>query len=237
MRGGTRGREIRSLKLGGGGRGAGPRLEVRSVPNGTGGSDLQFTGYASVTEAPYEMYDAAGPYTEVVRSGAFKKTISDGCDTAFLINHEGLTLARTKSGTLKLAEDGTGLYTQATLDPTSPLVQGIRSAIERNDLDEMSMAFWCIRQDWSPDYEQRDLLELKLDKGDVSIVNFGASPHTGGTVELGKANGLDDPAFLALPNSAMTARARLRAIRSGARANDSVADAKVKLDRARQGRR
>jgi HK97 family phage prohead protease len=154
--------------------------ELRSKPNGTGGETLTFTGYASVTEQGYEMEDWLGPFTEVVRAGAFKKTLSEGADVPFLINHSGLTLARTRSGTMHLSEDDTGLYTEADLDPASSLVQDLRSAMDRGDVDEMSFAFYVLRQQWSPDYDQRDILEVSLNKGDVSVVNFGANPHTAG---------------------------------------------------------
>ena len=155
-------------------------VELRSKPDGTGGEALLFTGYASVTDQGYEMEDWLGPYTEVIRGGAFKKTLSEGADVPFLVNHAGLTLARTKSGTLRLAEDDTGLHTEADLDPTSPLVQALRSAMDRGDVDEMSFGFWVTRQQWSPDYDQRDILEVNLNKGDVSIVNYGANPATAG---------------------------------------------------------
>jgi HK97 family phage prohead protease len=155
-------------------------VELRAVADGSGGETLTFSGYACVTEQSYEMYDLFGPYTEVVRQGAFKKTLSEGADVPFLVNHEGLTLARTKSGTLRLAEDGTGLHTEADLDPSSPHVQALRSAMERKDIDEMSFGFWVTRQQWSPDWEQRDILEVNLNKGDVSVVNYGANPHTAG---------------------------------------------------------
>lgn len=155
-------------------------VELRSKPSGTGGETLLFSGYASVTEQGYEMEDWLGSYTEVVRSGAFKKTLSEGADVPFLVNHGGLTLARTKSGTLRLSEDDTGLYTEADLDPASPHVQALRSAMERGDVDEMSFGFWVTRQQWSPDYDQRDILEVSLNKGDVSVVNYGANPATAG---------------------------------------------------------
>ncbi|MFI6117471.1 HK97 family phage prohead protease [Kitasatospora sp. NPDC051164] len=155
-------------------------VELRSKPSGTGGETLTFTGYASVTEQGYEMEDWAGSYTEIVRSGAFKKTLSEGADVPFLVNHSGLTLARTKSGTLRLAEDETGLHTEADLDPSSPHVQALRSAMERGDVDEMSFGFWVTRQQWSPDFDQRDILEVSLNKGDVSVVNYGANPNTAG---------------------------------------------------------
>jgi HK97 family phage prohead protease len=152
-------------------------VELREKKTGDG-AVLGFEGYACATEQSFEMYDMFGPYTEIVRKGAFAKTLDEGCDTAFLVNHEGVTLARTKPGTLRLAEDDTGLHVDADLDPGAPVVAQLRSAIERKDLDEMSMAFRATRQQWSPDYEQRDILEVNLDKGDVSVVNYGANPYT-----------------------------------------------------------
>ena len=157
-------------------------FELREAPGGTG--LLTFTGYASIYDTPYEMEDWLGPYTEVMRAGAATKSISDGADVAFLINHGGMTLARTKSGTLKLSEDATGLYTEASLDPANTLVTQLRSAVERGDMDEMSLAFWVLRQQWSPDYEQRDIIEIKMHQGDVSCVNFGANGHTAGSVAM-----------------------------------------------------
>jgi HK97 family phage prohead protease len=155
-------------------------VELRAKPDGSGGDTLTFTGYACVTEQGYEMEDWLGAYTEVVRQGAFTKTLSEGADVPFLVNHGGLTLARTKSGTLRLAEDDTGLHTEADLDPSSPHVQALRSAMDRGDVDEMSFGFWVTRQQWSPDYDQRDILEVRLHKGDVSVVNYGANPNTAG---------------------------------------------------------
>lgn len=160
------------------------QMDVRAKADGTGGTRRVFTGYASVTEAPYEMYDWYGPYTEIVRQGAFAKTLAEGCDTAFLVNHAGVTMARTKKGTLRLSEDDTGLYVEADLDPDRSDAAIVISAVEGGEIDEMSFAFWITRGMWSPDYEQFDILEVSLDKGDVSPVNYGANPHTGGLVGL-----------------------------------------------------
>lgn len=161
-------------------------VQLRAKPDGTGGSVLHFTGYASVYDKPYEMQDWLGSYTEVMRAGAAKKTLGEGADVAFLLNHGGHTLARTKPGTLRLSEDSTGLLTDADLSPKDPVVQSIESAMERGDMDEMSLAFWTTRQEWSPDYEQRDLVEINLHKGDVSLVNYGANPHTAGATLLSR---------------------------------------------------
>lgn len=171
-------------------------FELRDVPNGTGGTDILFSGYASVTNRAYEMQDFAGEFNEEIVAGAFRKTLDEGCDTAFLLNHEGMTLARTKAGTLKLSEtmEGvpTGLHTAARLDPQNPTVTAMRSAIERGDLDEMSFAFRVTRQRWvwAEDSGQADAVdhryiqEVNLNQGDVSLVNYGANPHTGGYVAV-----------------------------------------------------
>lgn len=148
------------------------------------GKTLRFTGYASVTDAPYEMHDMFGPYTEVIDSGAFARTLAQDPDVVFLVNHRDLPLARTKSQTMTLTEDGTGLHTDATFLAADPDVQRIAPKIERGDLDEMSFAFWIEGQRWSPDYMQCNISEVNLHRGDVSIVTFGANPHTGGLVGL-----------------------------------------------------
>jgi HK97 family phage prohead protease len=159
-----------------------------SVPDGTGGETLKFRGYASVTDTPYAMSDWLGDYEETIRSGSFGKTLAEGADVPFKVNHDGLTLARTKSGTMRLAEDSTGLHVEADLDPANPDVRSLQSAMSRGDVDEMSFGFRVVRQEWSPDYLARTITEVNLNKGDVSVVNYGANPHTSGLASL---RGLD----------------------------------------------
>jgi phage head maturation protease len=96
-------------------------------------------------------------------------------------------MARTRAGSLRLSEDGTGLHVEAKLDPKRPDVQTIRSAIENRELDEMSFSFMVDPggDKWSEDGSTRRITSVNMDRGaDVSVVNFGASPHTGGTVDL-----------------------------------------------------
>jgi phage head maturation protease len=44
---------------------------------------------------------SAAAFMERVQRGAFRKVLSDGADVRFLINHDGLPLARTASGTMR----------------------------------------------------------------------------------------------------------------------------------------
>jgi HK97 family phage prohead protease len=151
-------------------------LEARAKDGASGVSTV--SGYASVVEEPYEMWDFLGSYAEVVRTGAFTKTLSENPQVQLLLNHGGLAMAYTKAGTLRLSEDSTGLHMEADVTAARTDVQDMLLALEDGSVDEMSFAFRVTRQMWSPDYDQRDILEVDLHRGDVSVVNFGANPAT-----------------------------------------------------------
>jgi len=142
---------------------------------------MTLTGYASVINEPYDVHDTLGVYSEVVRPGAFYRTLADGADCVFLLQHEGAPLARTRPGTLRLTEDSTGLHLEAKLDPANPVAAMVRSAVDRGDLDAFSFAFKATTQRWSSDYQHRELLGVDLNGGDTSIVAFAANPATGGS--------------------------------------------------------
>jgi HK97 family phage prohead protease len=167
---------------------AGGEVLVRAYPavletRGVGAGLVRLTGYASTFGQPYEINDAFGPYLEQVRHGAFTDTLSAGADVNYLANHAGLTMARTGSGSLRLTQDSRGLHVEATVNPNRSDVRDLLAAIEDGDVADMSFAFRVTQQQWSPDYDQRDLLAVDLHRGDVSAVNFGANPHT--TVSVG----------------------------------------------------
>jgi HK97 family phage prohead protease len=153
------------------------RLEVRAS---AGGGPTIVDGYASVTEQPYEMYDIFGAYTEVIRQGAFAKTLSENPQVQMLFGHGGMSMAYTKPGTLALAEDDQGLHMRAEVNPARTDVHDMLLALEDGNVDEMSFAFRVPygKSSWSPDYDQRDILEVDMHRGDVSVVNFGANPAT-----------------------------------------------------------
>lgn len=163
-------------------------VELKAKPDGTGGSRLLFTGYASVVEQPYTMQDWLGPYTEIVRNGAFTKTLSEEPDVVFCLNHnwDAAPMARTTAGTQRLTADSTGLLAEADIDPKRSDVYTVQSCMEAGELTAMSFAFWVVRQVWSPDFEQRDILEVDIDGGDTSVVTWPANPWTEGTTALRK---------------------------------------------------
>lgn len=165
---------------------AAAQLEVRAMPDGTGGTTHRLEGYASVYDTPYEMYDSLGVYTERVLPGAGAKTLAENPDVVLLCNHAGLPLARTTNGSLMLSEDSTGLHVAADLAADTSTVRDVVASVEAGLVTEMSFAFRVIRQQWSPDWEQRGILEYDISRGDVSVVTMGANPAT--TVALRAAD-------------------------------------------------
>lgn len=145
-------------------------VEIRSTADG----GLRFSGYASTTETPYRV----GKFEETFARGAFKRCLNEEPDVVFLRNHEGLPLARTKSGTMTLTEDARGLKVDADLDPSDPDVQSLVPKIRRGDVTEMSFAFRATDDVWSERDTKRLVRSATIHKGDVSVVTHGANSAT-----------------------------------------------------------
>jgi hypothetical protein len=78
---------------------------------------------------------------------------------------------------MSLASDEIGLYMHTPrLDPRSPDVASLASALERGDVDEMSFAFRTLRDTWNDDWTVRNIHEVML--FDVSAVTYPANPAT-----------------------------------------------------------
>lgn len=135
-------------------------------------------GYASIFEARYEMWDAFGPYDEVVSAGAADGTLAREPDVVFLLNHRGLAMARTANGSLELSADARGLADTAWLNPKRNDVQDLVSAIDDGIVTEQSFAFQITDGSWNHDFTEFRINAFNIDRGDVSAVNYGANPHT-----------------------------------------------------------
>lgn len=141
---------------------------------------FQVEGYYTVYERGYEMWDWAGPYTEIVSLGAGEATTKANPDVVFLVNHAGLAMARTVSvpPTLELSSDETGGGNRAWLNPTRQDVKDLVAAVEDGTITEQSFAFMIVSGQWSPDYTEFRINEYDIDRGDTSAVNYGANPYT-----------------------------------------------------------
>lgn len=146
-----------------------------------------FEGMASVTGRAYEMWDAFGPYEEIVKVGAFTETLAQAdLDVPLVIGHDQIRrIARTANGSLSLAEvvdptetGETGLRVVADLDPADADVAYIAPKIRAGLIDEMSFAFRIDAGRWSDDFATYTITAANLHRGDVAIVGFGANPMT-----------------------------------------------------------
>ena len=144
-------------------------------------------GYAAVFNR-----EADGlPFREMIKPGAFARSLDNGDECYLLVNHntDELPLARRNSGTLTLSEDETGLLMEAVLDPTNPRAAEVISVLTRGDASEMSFAFTV-----APDGQTRTkdgLRELReLNLFEVSICTWGAYSDT--TVGLRSVESGDD---------------------------------------------
>ena len=146
-------------------------VELRQEDNGP----IRVAGYAAVFN---QETNIGGYFTETIAPGAFTSALDRGDDVVLLVNHDGLPLARTRSGTLKLTQDDRGLYIESELDPSDPDVRAIVPKMKRGDLDKMSFAFIPTRQTWdeSGDMPKRMIEDLQL--YDVAIVTTPAYDGT-----------------------------------------------------------
>lgn len=158
-----------------------PVVERRAAdPEGGEPGSYHVTGHAAVFNTPsLPIWDWwGGEFVEQVLPGAFAKTIREA-DVRFLINHDpNLVCARTKSGTLRLAEDEVGLAIDADLAATS-YVEDLCMLMQRGDVTQMSIMFEVIADDWTGTRDGlplRTISEMRL--YDVSAVTFPAFEET-----------------------------------------------------------
>lgn len=170
---------------------------------------LQLDGTASVVETWYDMWDMWGQYAEKIGKGAFDKTLAAAPDVAFLLNHTGMTMARTTNKTLQLFTDQAGnLASTAWLNPQRGDCADLGIAVDDGNIDQMSFAFRIVDWSWNDDYDEFTINEVDLDRGDVSAVNYGANPYTSISARAHQA--FDAIAHLSGP-ALLAARSRLDA--------------------------
>ena len=133
---------------------------------------LTFEGYAAVFNT---LSVSMWGFREKIAPGAFAASLGD--DVRALWDHQtGMVMGRTKSGTLRLEEDGTGL--QFENQPPLSAAHQIES-VQRGDVDQMSFGFRVLEDTWDMDSEEqivRTLLKVKL--YEVSYVTFPAYTAT-----------------------------------------------------------
>jgi len=157
-------------------------LECRAEDDG---NLVQIDGYAAVFDVASGPILEAWGIEEVMKSGAFSKTIGEA-DVRALFNHDAdMVIARAKPPagflpTLELEEDGTGLMFKASGDTRISYVNDLAVSISRGDISQASFAFVPVQERWTDRGKDepllREILEVKL--YDVSPVTYPAYEQT-----------------------------------------------------------
>lgn len=94
-------------------------------------------GYIAKFDSPTRI----GSFTEIIRRGAFARTLSAGVDIVALADHDpAKVLGRTRSRTLELHEDDTGLAFTLSM-PDTATGRDLIALAERGDLGGASFGF------------------------------------------------------------------------------------------------
>ncbi|MEN6333508.1 MAG: HK97 family phage prohead protease [Phycisphaerales bacterium] len=158
---------------------------VMQIRAATDAETYAFTGHASVYERGYEMWDAFGPYTEIVSAGAAAESLArEDLDVPLVLDHDPMRrIASTVNGTLFLREDEIGLLPEApALSGRDADVAYIVPKMEAGLIYEMSFRFRITSGQWSPDYTEYRINSFDIHRGDVAIVGYGANPATTSTL-------------------------------------------------------
>ena len=126
-------------------------------------------GYGSVFNT---LSNELGGFREIIAEGAFDGRLED--DVRFLINHEGMPLARTTNGTLRLSTDERGLKYEANVANTS-IGRDLVELMRNGTINQSSFAFVVEDDSW----EMRDGMNIRtINKVsrlyDVSAVTYPA---------------------------------------------------------------
>jgi HK97 family phage prohead protease len=139
------------------------KLEIRA-------RGRRLEGYAAVFGSEAKI----GDFTEVIAPGAFNRSLQQN-DIVAMVDHDvAKVLARTRSRTLRLAEDAHGLAFDLDV-PSTTSGNDVLALARRGDLGGMSFGFLAVEEDWTGN--KRTLHEVDL--REISVVqSWPAYPET-----------------------------------------------------------
>lgn len=150
------------------------KLERRFVRGGQlrarKGDKPGIEGYASVFDQQYDN----GWFRETVKPGAFARALREKQDVRCLFNHDANNvLGRSKSGTLRMVEDASGLHFECDTDPNTSIGSDVASMIDRGDVDGCSFGFQVTKQSWREEKGDDDHMVTYRDIEEVDLFDVG----------------------------------------------------------------
>lgn len=150
-----------------------PKLEQRGAAVELRAHGRRLVGHAAL----FGVNATIGAMVETIRPGAFARSLAAGADVLALVDHDpSRLLARTRSGTLRLAEDAKGLGFEIDLPETRDGADLLALAA-RGDLGGMSFGFRVPKggEEWAGSrrtLKAVDLIEISV------VAAHPAYPHT-----------------------------------------------------------
>lgn len=152
-----------------------PLRELRAEGEG---ESRKLTGYAAVFDSETVIGEM---FREVIRPGAFAKTLRESDQVALFDHNTGMPLGRKSRGTLALEENDKGLRVEV-VPPANTWGDDVYEAVKRGDVEGMSFAFATVKERWDEGQTRegklplREILEARL--FEVSFVTFPAYEAT-----------------------------------------------------------
>jgi HK97 family phage prohead protease len=153
------------------------RIQLGDIELRGEGEERKIVGYAAKFNS--RSVDLGG-FVEILDPGAFNRAIEEAQDVRALVDHNPtLILGRTKSGTLSLSIDETGLL--STINPPETQAgRDIKESVGRGDVTGMSFSFRVMPDGdyWRKEDDRlvRHVRDVEL--YDVSVVTYPAYPAT-----------------------------------------------------------
>lgn len=153
------------------------RSEVRADP-GAEGQGTKIVGYGATFNS---LSENLGGFREIIKPGSFDGVMQD--DVRGLFNHDhNFVLGRTKSGTLRLTLDETGLRYEIDAPETQTVRDLVLAPLQRGDIDGSSFNFRVAHDGERWYYDDDGLLIREITKFarlyDVGPVAFPAYPDS-----------------------------------------------------------
>ena len=154
-------------------------FRVQAEKDGT----ARVEGYAARYENWFVVADhGAARFERINRRGMFARSLSQNPDVVLRLNHQQ-ALARTGAGSLRLFEDKDGLRFEGELNLEMPSGKEVYEMLRSGLADQASVMYWPTqmeetkKQDGDVTIYREDVTQATIDKGDVSVVIWGANPQ------------------------------------------------------------
>ena len=146
-------------------------LELRTT-NEIKATRSRVWGYAALFDAPTDL----GEFREVVRKGAFRRSLVESSIRALYDHDSAKLLGTTRAGTLSLREDDKGLAFELDL-PDTTHGRDVAELIRRGDIAGCSFGFTTRSDKWiAGDKFTRELLDVDL--AEITLTANPAYPQT-----------------------------------------------------------